>query len=291
MICQINSGTIANFQTLISTYPLTLSTPAEKQRCVKCAVTWRHKNTTMDPVRYSYLNIPTPFEPNTDDLLMGLNNKDFDWTVNELNNGVKATGKYPNVNELVAPYRINWASLQAVSGEQSGPPFRAQYQADWFVNRTPVLLKLKQGTGFWLINELLLESGGANGTRIGNLLLTSLGASVGSTNTFYNLTGAIDTAKTPVAIREFNRLPEGFMPVLKLLENGNLKYTVPKAGTVEFALYNIKGQTISRLTKKVAEGSGYLTEWKLPKLARSGMYFVSMKMDGKRLAVCRMASF
>ena len=68
------------------------------------------KKHPMDVVRYGYWNIPNPFEMNPDDLLMGINNKDLDWTATELNNGIKASGKtYPNVNELIAPYRIDSA--------------------------------------------------------------------------------------------------------------------------------------------------------------------------------------
>jgi beta-galactosidase len=290
MVCQVTSSTVGSYNTLIGAYPLTLSTPTEKQRCIKCAVTWRHKTTTTDPVRYGYLNFQPPFEPDTDALLLGLNNKDFDWTTNELNNAVKAAGSYPNVNELIAPRRIDWATLVANHDEKSSPVQRAKYQDDWYINRTPVLVKLKQGNGFWLINEILLESGGAGGKRIGNLLLTNLGASVGSTNTYYNLSYSLLNPSTAIA-RQVAAMQKDPGSSLRLMPNGSLKYTAPKAGTVEFALYNVKGQTVSRFTKKTAEGSAYLTEWNVAKLARGGMYFISMKMDGKRLAVCKVASY
>ena len=291
MVCQINGGTIANYKTIVSAYPLVLSTPAEKQRCIKCAVTWRHKNTTTDPVRYGYLNFQPPFEPNVDDLLMGLNNKDFDWTTSEVANAVKATGSYPTVNELIAPRRIDWTSLAANHDEKTSPVMRAKYQNDWYINREPVLLKLKQGTGFWLINELLLENGAASGKRIGNLLLTSLGASVGGANAYYNISYSLSSLISTPIVCKFGAEMNGLVPSLRLMPNGSLRYTAPKAGTLEFALYNVKGQTVSRFTKKTAEGIAYVTEWKVPKLAHGGIYFVSMKMDGKRLAICRVAAF
>jgi hypothetical protein len=291
MVCQINGNTIANYKTLISKYPLNLSTPAEKQRLIKCAVSWRHKTTTNDPVRYSYLNFPAPFEPNTDDLLIGLSNKDFDWTVNAVANGIKATGSYPDVNELVAPRRIDWAALAASRDEMTSPGMRAKSQNDWYVNREPSLLKLKQTDGFWLINEIQLENGGTNGKRIGNLLLTGLGASVGSTNTYYNVP---NSTKPTVAIgygQKFMNYPEGLAPKVQLMPNGRVKYTVPKAGVVEFTLFNGKGQMVAKLSKKTGSGTAYVTEWNLSKMVSGGMYFLAMKMDGKRVAICKVVSF
>lgn len=192
MVNQINNNTIPNFSQVINQFSLSLRTPAEKNRSVKCAVSWRHKNTPNDPVRYGYLNIPQPFEMNPDELLAGLNNKDLDWTATQLNYAIKITGKtYPDVNELIAPYRIDWNYLESDRGEFSSPVIRSKYQDGWFLNREPVLLKLKQGNGFWVINELLLENDAVKGKRVGNLLLTNLGASVGSTDTYYNLNYSI----------------------------------------------------------------------------------------------------
>jgi hypothetical protein len=69
-------------------------------------------------------------------------------------------------------------------GEFTSPINRSKSLMDWFLNRTPVLLKLNQGSGFWLINEILLQNDAVKGKRLGNLLLTSLGASVGNTDIY-----------------------------------------------------------------------------------------------------------
>jgi beta-galactosidase len=184
MICQIAAGTLANYNTILSPVTLTLSTPTERTRTVKCATSWLRRNSPRDLVRYGYLNIPNPFEMNTDPLLMGISNKDLDWTANQLTNGVKATGG--SYSELIAPYRIDWTTMMGDRGEFTSPVNRSKSLMDWFQNRTPVLLKLNQGTngGFWLINEMTLQNDAVRGKRIGNLLLTGMGASVGTTDIY-----------------------------------------------------------------------------------------------------------
>jgi beta-galactosidase len=179
MINQITSGTIAAYSQIMGQFSLMLTTPAEKNRSVKCAVSWLKKNSPKEIVRYGYLNIPSAFEMNPDPLLLGISNKDLDWTATQVNNGVKVSGKaYPDVNVLIAPYRIDWVTLKSAYDKYTSPMFRAKSQADWFKGRDPVLLKLKQGSGYWLINEILLQNDAVKGRRVGNLLLTSFGASV-----------------------------------------------------------------------------------------------------------------
>jgi len=161
MICQMDNNTSNTYNSLISQFSLTRTVPSEQRRSIKCAVGWRLKNTTNDPVRYSYLNIPPPFEPNPDELLVGLSNLDFDWSVDMVDYAIKAAGSYPDVVELIAPRRIDWNMLESISGKMAIPAERARYRNDWFVNsassvypvREPILLKLKQGDGFWLIKR------------------------------------------------------------------------------------------------------------------------------------------
>jgi hypothetical protein len=75
------------------------------------------------------------------------------------------------------------------------------------------------------------------------------------------------------------------------MPNGRVKYTVPKAGVVEFTLFNGKGQMVAKLSKKTGSGTAYVTEWNLSKMVSGGMYFLAMKMDGKRVAICKVVSF
>ncbi len=256
MINQIASGTISAYSQVINQFTLALNTPSEKTRCVKCAVSWLRKSSPKTVVRYGYLNIPSPFEMNPDDLLMGINNKDLDWSAAELNNGIKATGKsYPQVSELIAPYRIDWATLKASFDKYTSPTMRARYQNDWMQSRQPVLLKLKQGSGFWLINEILLQNDAVKGKRVGNLLLTSLGASVGANDVYYNVDSS--SATTPV-IRSFCAAAVSAEPRSRILGafsnsvNHSIRVAYVLAGQsreikeVTFTLFNLSGRQISR---------------------------------------------
>lgn len=254
MINQITSGTIASYNQIINQFSLALSTPTERTRCVKCAVSWLRKNSPRELVRYGYLNIPNPFEMNPDQLLMGINNRDLDWTATQLNNGVKASGRtYPEVNELIAPYRIDWATMMADRGEFTSPVSRSRSLNDWFVNRTPVLLKLNQGSGFWLINEILLQGDAVRGRRVGNLLLTSLGASVGNTDIYYNLDSAITSTGKGGYQAGINSLNASAAGLLEAYSNPGtrsvrISYSLPanfrEIKKVSFAFFNISGKQV-----------------------------------------------
>jgi hypothetical protein len=299
MINQIGSATSSSYSQVMNQFNLTLSTPAEKTRSVKCAVTWLHKNSPMDQVvRYGYLNIPPPFEMNDDGLLMGINNKDLDWTAAQLANGVKASGKtYPDINELIAPYRIDWATMMADRGEYTSPVARSKSQNDWFVTRSPVLLKLKQGTGFWLINELLLQNDAVKGKRVGNLLLTNLGASVGSSDTYYNLdfSNSIPTSISrggyPVGYDKENltvNLRGAY--AIPLTRTIRVEYSLPadcrQIESIIFGLYNLTGKQVARevLTNGIHAGKNAVVlggnGTRYAKMS-SGIYLVKMSVVHK----------
>jgi len=304
MIHQITGGTMTSYGQLMNQFSLTLSTPTEKTRCVKCAVSWLRKSSPMDVVRYGYLNIPNPFEMNPDDLLMGINNKDLDWTATELNNGIKASGKsYPDVNELVAPYRIDWATLKTAYDKYTSPSNRSKYQNTWMLNREPVLLKLKQGTGFWLINEILLQNDLVKGKRLGNLLLTSLGASVGSTDVYYNVEDGV-TAIHPQAGDLNKGLAQGELKLLGVsavtgAKTLRIAYTVPNdfrdIQKIVFAMYDLTGKQVWRetLTGGFHAGKNEML-CNGGKIRPSGIYLVRMialhKNDGRRELFCRQFS-
>ena len=311
MVCQIGSGTMSSYSQVMSQFSLSLSTPAEKTRSVKCAVSWLRKNSPRDVVRYGYLTIPNPFEMNPDPLLMGINNKDLDWSATQLNNGTKASGKsYPDVTELIAPYRIDWATMMGDRGEFSSPINRSQMQNNWFVNRTPVLLKLKQGTGFWLINELLLQNDAVKGKRVGNMLLTSLGASVGSTDTYYNLdfSNAIPTSvsggRYPIGFSKENyaiNLMRAYSH--PLTRTVRVEYSLPAdcrhIESVVVCLYNLAGKQVARevLADDIHAGTNVavLSKSGTPNARMSsGIYLLRMsvilKDKGRQEQFCRPVS-
>ncbi len=289
-ICQITSGTMPSYSQIMSQFTLTLSTPTEKTRCVKCAASWLRKSSPQDLVRYAFINIPNCFEMNPDPLLTGISNQDLDWTATELNNGVKASGKaYPVVNELIAPYRIDWTTMEADHGEQTWPVNRSTMQNTWFVNRTPVLLKLNQGTGFWLINEILLQNDAVKGNRVGNLLLTSLGASVGSTDTYYNLDSSFTGTLFSGGHLPFGYTAEAMAVALNrvyrcpLDRTIRVEYSLPQnsqdIASVQVRLFNFAGRQVASEVVQSGLQSGKNTV-ALGRNARlsSGMYFVKMSV-------------
>ncbi len=292
MINQINGSTISGYSQIMNQFSLSLKTPAEKTRSVKCAVTWLHKNTPIELVRYGYLNIPQPFAMNPDPLLMGISNKDLDWTATQANNGVKATGKaYPDVNELIAPYRIPWKTMMVNQGETNNMVTREKYQCEWFLNRDPVLLKLKQGTsnGFWLINEILLQNDAVKGKRLGTLLLTSLGASVGSYDTYYNLDG---TTAPPTSARNDGRrlnnadvLSENLVGAFSNpgARSVRIVFSLPdnfqEIAKVVFTVFNVSGKQVGKAMAADNFNAGTNTfEFPGDRMKSSGVYIVRMNV-------------
>jgi hypothetical protein len=269
VVNQINSNTIAAYNQIMSQFPLTLNTVApfksstninttsssDISRSVKCAVSWLKKSSPAEIVRYGYLNMPSPFEMNPDPLLMGISNKDLDWTARQADAGVKVTGKkYPEVNALIAPYRIDWAWMapNVILDKYTSPLLRPKYQNDWFVKRNPTLLKLKQGSGFWLVNQLLLQNDAVKGRRIGNLLLTGLGASVGSDiyvpGSFSVAVQPGDRAGNVSALASLINVWSN--PVTKTVK---IVYTLPENGqmtdNVAVSIFNISGRQVATVTK------------------------------------------
>jgi beta-glucosidase len=88
-------------------------------------------------------------------------------------------------------------------------------------------------------------------------------------------------------------MPPGrrYVPGIRVLPCGIIRYTAPAAGQLEFALFDSKGRIISRFTKATNQGSFVITGWKLTDVAPGGMYFVAMKMAGATLAMSRAIVF
>jgi hypothetical protein len=288
MVNQISSSTLSSYNQIINQFTMSLSTPTEKTRSVKCAVSWLRKNSPREILRYAYLNIPNPFEMNHDPLLMGINNKDLDWTATQLNNGIKVTNKsYPAVNELIAPYRINWDSLKTTigNGEMDSPNKRSKALVEWFQTRTPVLLRLNQGTGFWLVNEILLQNDAVKGKRLGNLLLTSLGASVGTTDVYYNGEDVV-AVKNPegMAISAQNHLSMNLTGASSVSGTKALRisYVMPanirEIDGVSFGVFSISGKLAAK--RDVAAGFHPGTnEMQIAQKLSRGVYLVKMSVQ------------
>jgi hypothetical protein len=76
-------------------------------------------------------------------------------------------------------------------------------------------------------------------------------------------------------------------PSVRILPCGSMRYSVSDAGTLEFALYNSKGQVISRFVRKTDQGCFVIAAWKLSKVPRGSLYFVTMNMGGTALATSK----
>ena len=122
---------------------------------------------------------------------MGISNTDLNWTNDIIDNGAVPATVNTNVTILIAPRKPMLEHMPTEKSEHGKQHARCRYQNDWYENRIPALLKLRQGKGFWLINQLLLHNDKERGTRIGSLLLTGLGASIGVEETYYNVDIAV----------------------------------------------------------------------------------------------------
>jgi hypothetical protein len=196
MLCHITSATLAAYNQLLPrSVSLITSQPrsgrwypqtSQKKRSIKCATTWQLRSTATDPVRYGAVNIPPPFEPNQDPLLTGVANTDLNWTADQVDYCVKAAAPHPDVIELIALQEpFPYGNLMDTEAGKNG--LRGRYRADWFQDREPVMLKEVQGKGYWLINQMLTRNGGLKSTIVMNQILTTLGASIGQYDNYYNV--------------------------------------------------------------------------------------------------------
>ncbi len=185
-IQQVTEESLPVFRELVSG-KLQLTNPFRGQRshCVKAAVSWTLKHTPKTPVEYyDSILIPQPFEPNFDPLLSGLANYDLQWKGQEMfKKGIEVKGMDP-VNPtgealiLISNWGIDW-SQPDLFGEYIHEAQDWQ-RATWFVNRDPVVLKVKRGSGYFVLSQLDFAKGGEKGTRLLAQLLTGIGCAIGT---------------------------------------------------------------------------------------------------------------
>ena len=184
-IQNVTESSLPVFQKLVAE-GLQLTDPFRGVRnyCVKAAVSWTLRNTPKTPVEYyDNILIPQPFEANYDPLLTGLANYDLSWNGKEMfDKGIEVKGMDPvdptgRATILVSNWGIDW-NQPALFGEYIHEA-RDWQRATWFINRDPVLLKVKSGSGYFLLSQLDFSAGGEKGERILTQLLTGMDCSVG----------------------------------------------------------------------------------------------------------------
>lgn len=189
-IQQITESSLPVFRYLVSD-KLKLTDPFRLQRthCVKAATSWTLNHTPKTLVEYyDGILIPQPFEPNFDPLLTGITNLDLSWDNKMMfNRGVEIEGMDPTnplqkASILVSNWGIDWAQPD-LFGEYIHEA-RDWQRATWFVNRDPVVLKVKHGLGDFLICQLDFSKGGEKGKRILSQLLNGLHCSIGVPTSF-----------------------------------------------------------------------------------------------------------
>jgi len=187
---KISEGNLPGIHKAVGS-PLELTQPflGENTNCIKAALSWTLRSTPKKGVEYyDSIVIPQPFEPNYDPLLAGLSNIDLNWNGKPMfDQGVKIPGLSEvalndNFNILVSNWRNDW----------SVPPFGGEYinegkdmrQALWYLNRDPVLVRMKQGKGEFLICQLDLINGGDKGIFLARHILTGWHCSLGTATSF-----------------------------------------------------------------------------------------------------------
>jgi hypothetical protein len=189
-VYQINDLSLPGFKKIIN-QSLTLSKPflGETANCVKAATCWTLRDSPKTGVEYyDDIVIPQPFEPNYDPFLAGLSNIDLNWSGKTMfEKGVKLDGISQvkisdNYRILISNWRNDWGI----------PPFGGEYinegkdmrQALWYLNRDPVLVRIKHGQGEFIICQLSLIDGEAKGLSLMRHLLTNWDCSIGVPTSF-----------------------------------------------------------------------------------------------------------
>jgi len=161
----------------------------ERSHCVKAAVSWARKDTPPDLVEYyDDILIPQPFEPNYDPLISGIANRDLTWGgATMFDQGVEIAGVDPvrassDHSILISNWRNDWSRPAHDLYAEYTNGVRDMRQADWFINRDSVVLKINLGKGCFVISQLDFSAGGDPGKRVLCQLLTGLGCSLGGKN-------------------------------------------------------------------------------------------------------------
>ena len=165
--------------------PLRLTDPflGVRDACIKAPVSWTRRSTP--PVQlevYDQVMTHQPFEANLDPLLAGIANRSLDWGgVPMFSRGIEIEGMDPVMASPGHSILIsNWKVplVQPVKGlfREYIHAVHDMRQNSWFVNRDPVLLRVNEGKGSWILCQLDLPAGGEAGQRLGTQLLTNLRA-------------------------------------------------------------------------------------------------------------------
>lgn len=171
ILLSLTDSTVGTFNGLIP-HDIYLSSPylGEVDICVKAAVSWTRADTPKDLIQYySDGLIPQPFHPNLDPLLTGISNIDLYWDGTDVfSKGVKVTGMdivapSSDINVLVTNWKIDTSNPGTGEYPNEG---RDKRRADWFTNRDPVVIKLADESGYYLISQLNILQGGDKGKRV-----------------------------------------------------------------------------------------------------------------------------
>ncbi|MCF7853151.1 MAG: hypothetical protein K9N51_00010 [Candidatus Pacebacteria bacterium] len=190
LVCNTDADSMADIRELTGR-DMSLTEPflGERRHCVKAAVSWTKADTPPVMCEY-YEGIMThqPFEPNYDPLLAGLVNRDLDWDGAEMfREGIEIRGMDPvracaDYSILVSNWRIDWRK-PSWGGEYIHAA-KDQKRAHWFVNRDPVVLKIRHGAGQIVFCQLDLLNDSEQARRLTTQLLTNMGCAIGRDTRF-----------------------------------------------------------------------------------------------------------
>ncbi|MDP4273088.1 MAG: glycoside hydrolase family 2 TIM barrel-domain containing protein [Bacteroidota bacterium] len=239
-----NGGKVLIYKITPSTFPgiqkilgnqLELTHPYldENTNCIKAALSWTLRSTPKKGVEYyDNIVIPQPFESNYDPFLAGLSNIDLNWNGKPMfDAGVKfKTLSEVALNDSFSILVSNWRN------DWSVPPFGGEYinegkdmrQSLWYLNRDPVIVKLKHGKGEVLICQLDLLKGEEKGQLLTRHILTNWHCSLGRLNYFPDDTSLFDFSESKNQKIRFAKVEQ---------ELANLK-PVPKLPDVLFNMGN-----------------------------------------------------
>jgi hypothetical protein len=192
--------------------PLRLTDPflGVRDICIKAPVSWTRRSTP--PVQlevYDRIMTRQSFEANYDPLLSGIANRSLQWGGAPMfSKGIEIEGMDP---VMASPDHAILISNWRVSLEQPFNSLFREYihavhdmrQNSWFVNRDPVLLRLNEGKGSWVLCQLDLPSGGVAGRLLGAQLLTNLGSSLGKPTRFQENDRTFDPAPQRDQLQRF----------------------------------------------------------------------------------------
>ena len=182
-----------------------------RDACIKAPVSWTRRSTP--PVKlevYDGIMTHQAFEACYDPLLSGLANRDLFWEGAPMfSQGIEIEGMDP---VMASPDHSILISNWKVPLDKPFDSLFREYihavhdmrQNSWFVNRDPVLLRVNDGKGSWILCQLDLPSGGERGKRIASQILTNLRCSLGSPTFFEEEERTFDPTLAGDQLRRFS---------------------------------------------------------------------------------------